>query len=1005
MTQSNRLSDGGRIDRACKLSFRYDGRTYFGYSGDTLASAMLANDIHLAGRSFKYHRPRGILGSGVEEPNALVQLESGAYTEPNTRVTQIQLYDGLEATSQNCWPSVSFDLGAVNAWISRFLPAGFYYKTFKWPRSLWPAYERVIRNAAGLGVSPMAPDPESYEHQHAYCDILIVGAGPAGLSAAVRAAQTGARVFVVDEQFEPGGSLLGNDEVIDAESGTEWVAKTVAFLEQAENVTILPRTTVTGYYDHNYLIALERITDHLPLSKRGRCARQRLWKLRAKRVILATGAIERPLVFADNDRPGIMLAGAIGTYVRRYGVLPGKQAVFFTNNDSAYRSAMAVAEVGADVVVVDLRAKISKGLPAAACEQGIRVLWGSAVTGVGYRRGIRYAQVTALAEGGEGLEGKTQRVPCSIIGMSGGWSPTVHLFSQARGKLSYDESKACFLPFKGVKINPNRCAGAANGAFGLSLCLAEGHSAAEAVCAELGFQSTGTSPPSTAPEPETSPMRVLWCIPCEHPIGQGAKKHFHDFQNDVTAADILLAAREGYRSVEHLKRYTATGMGTDQGKTSNVNALAMLSQQRDMPIPQVGTTTFRPPYVPLTLGGIAGQNRRALFLPERKTPMHAWHVSQGAVFEDVGDWKRPRFFPVDGEDMHAAVQRECKAVRDGVGILDATTLGKIDIQGEDAAEFLNRIYTNGWKKLGIGKCRYGLMLNEHGMVFDDGVTTRLEEHHFHMTTTTGGAARVMTWLEKWLQTEWTELKVFCTSVTEQWAVMALNGPQARALLSELTEADLTPDRFPFMSAISTQVAGVPARIFRISFTGELAFEINVPARFGPYVWEKLVEHGQQYSLCPYGTESMHVLRAEKGFIIVGQDSDGTMTPDDLGMSWIINKQKPDFLGRRSLSRSDTARPGRKQLVGLLTEDLWRVLPEGAHIVDDCGDTPPMPMLGHVTSSYMSPNLQRSIALAVVKNGRERMGDTVDVALMDGRKIRAGVCDPVFIDSQGSRARA
>ncbi len=1005
MSQFNRLGAGGRINREARLSFVYDGRSYTGYAGDTLASALLANNVHLVGRSFKYHRPRGILGSGAEEPNALVQLESGAYTEPNTRATQVQLYDGLTASSQNCWPNAAFDVNAVNSWVSRFLPAGFYYKTFKWPRSFWLSYERVIRQAAGLGVSPMEVDPDSYEHRYVYCDVLVVGAGPAGLAAATAAARTGARVVLVDEQFECGGSLLGNGEEIDAQPGTEWTAKIVSELAGRENVRILPRTTVTGYYDHNYLIALERITDHLPLKERPTSPRQRLWKLRAKRVVLATGAIERPLVFADNDRPGIMLSNAIGLYVRRYGVLPGRKVVFFTNNDSAYQTALAVAEAGADVVIVDLRSEVAGSQSLMARERGIKIIAGSAITGVGYRFGLRYAEVTALTDDGSDIKGNARRVPCSIIGMSGGWSPTVHLFSQARGKLRFDERNACFVPSEGAKINPNVCVGAANGVFGLSACLAEAHSVARTVCAELGFTASDDAPAPQAMEPDVSPMRVLWCVPCDHPVGQGPKKHYHDFQSDATVADISLAAREGYRSVEHLKRYTATGMGTDQGKTSNVNALAIVSELRGTSITQVGTTTFRPPYVPLTLGGIVGQNCRDLFLPERKTPMHGWHVARGAIFEDVGDWKRARYFPRHSEDMHVAVQRECRAVRDSVGILDATTLGKIDIQGKDSAEFLNRIYTNGWKKLGIGKCRYGLMLNEHGMVFDDGVTTRLGKRHFHMTTTTGGAARVMTWLEKWLQTEWTDLEVFCTSVTEQWSVMAINGPQARSLLSELTPADLSSEAFPFMSMISADIAGVPARIFRISFTGELAFEVNVPASFGQYVWERIAEKGEKYSLCPYGTESMHVLRAEKGFIIVGQDSDGTMTPDDLGMSWIVNRQKPDFLGRRSHFRSDIVRPGRKQLVGLLTVDPWRVLPEGAHVVDDCGNVPPMPMLGHVTSSYMSPNLGRSIAMAVVKDGRHRRGSLVDVALMDGRKIRAKVCDPVFIDHEGGRARA
>ena len=500
------------------------------------------------------------------------------------------------------------------------------------------------------------------------------------------------------------------------------------------------------------------------------------------------------------------------------------------------------------------------------------------------------------------------------------------------------------------------------------------------------------------------PLRVLWAVPCEHPIGRGGKKHFHELQNDSTVGDIYLAAGEGFNAVEHLKRYTTTGMGTDQGKTSNLIALGVLAGIREEPAQVIGTTTFRPPYTPLTFGAVVGQNRRELFLQYRKTAMHPWHDKHGAVYEDVGDWKRARYFPQASEDMNAAVQRECKATRDAVGILDASTLGKIDLQGKDCAWLLNMVYTNAWSKLEVGRCRYGLMLNEHGMVFDDGVTTRIGEHHYHMTTTTGGAARVLTWLEEWLQTEWPDKEVYCTSVTEQWAVAALNGPAARDLLSELTDVPLDAETFPFMSVREGKVAGIPARIFRISFTGELAFEINVPAHYGLYLWEQLIQHGRKYDICPYGTESMHVLRAEKGFIIVGQDTDGSVTPGDLGMDWIVSKKKTDFVGRRSLSRSDTSKSGRKQLVGLLTEDPELVLPEGAHVVAEVKEAPPMPMLGHVTSSYMSPNLNRSIAMALIYDGRNKMGEKVSLKLIDGRVITAAVTDTVFYDKEGIRAR-
>ena len=786
----------------------------------------------------------------------------------------------------------------------------------------------------------------------------------------------------------------------------KWLNRCITSLSENKRVRLLKRTTVTGYYAHNFLVANQRNSNHLGPNAPSVIPRERLWKIRARKVVLATGSIERPLVFADNDRPGVMLANAVRTYLNRYGVLAGRNITITTNNDSAYALAAEATTAGAHVLLLDTRIEVPDKYLELAKEKGFKVHANRIIAGIKYRKGITAVQLAKLNSDGSGIVGKLEQHSTDLVAVSGGWSPTLNLYSQAGGKLIYHETQHCFLA-KPEQVNkPDALlAGSCNGAFSLEACLQEGAIAGEKAAVACGYAATGIDRPKVSPAQFVcSEMRPLWILPCDHPIGRGPKKHFHELHNDSTIGDIALAEREGFVSLEHLKRYTTTGMGTDQGKTSNVNALSVMAALRNKSINDVGTTTFRPPFTPLTFGAIVGQNRRELFLQKRSSPMQPWHQKNGAVYEDVGDWKRPRYFPQQGESMADAVKRECLLTRGQVGILDASTLGKIDLQGKDAAKLLNMVYTNAWSKLGIGKCRYGLMLNEHGMVIDDGVTTRLAENRFHMTTTTGGAARIMGWLEELLQTEWPDWEVYCTSVSEQWAVMAINGPCARDLLSELTDADLSADAFPFMSMIEADVAGVKARIFRISFTGELAFEINVPARFGLHVWQAFINAGSAYKLCPYGTEAMHVLRAEKGFVIVGQETDGSTTPHDLGMSWIVSKVKPDFIGKRSLSRSDTARKDRKQLVGLLTEDPTFVLPEGAHLVSEIKPVPPMKMLGHVTSSYMSPILGHSIAMAMVKNGFKRMGETLDVALMDGSSQRVRLTEPVFFDKAGERSR-
>ena len=993
-----RLPSGGRIDRERPVSFSFDGQTYSGHAGDTLASALLANGVRLVGRSFKYHRPRGVMTDGVEEPNALVQLGIGASSEPNARATQVEIHDGLTAASQNCWPSVRFDAGAVNGLLGALLPAGFYYKTFMWPGRWWMKYEYFIRRAAGLGRAPSGPDPDSYDKSYGHCDVLVVGAGPSGLAAAHAAGRTGARVLVVDERSEPGGHLLGTRQAIDDAPAQEWVSAMVSDLAAMEDVRILSRATALGYYDHNYLTVLERRTDHMPHRERHGRVRQRLWKVRAKQVVLATGAHERPLVFGNNDRPGVMLASAAQSYVNRYAVRPGSNAVVFTNNDTAYDPALDLADAGARVTLVDVRTELSDARRAQLRRRGIELLAGHAVTDVRGTKAVTGVSVAALTAGGSAYAGGSRKISCDLVCMSGGWNPAIHLFSQSGGRLAFDETKGAFVP--GEARQAQFSAGGCNGTGVLAFALSEGREAGKAAAAACGFRKRGGTSLPKVDVAEEMPIRLIWTVPSRQP-NRRLDKHFVDFQNDVTAADIALAAREGYRSVEHLKRYTTTGMGTDQGKTSNVNALAILSETLGADIAATGTTTFRPPYAPATFGALAGRDVGELADPVRTTPMHQWHVEQGAPFEDVGQWKRPWYYPREGESMREAVDRECLAVRNAVGILDASTLGKIDVQGADAAEFLERIYTNSWKRLGVGRCRYGLMCTEDGMIFDDGVTLRLGENRFLVHTSSGNAARVLGWMEEWLQTEWPELEVFCNSVTEQFATASISGPLARRLLAELTtDIDLDKDSFPFMSWRDGHVAGLPARVARVSFTGESSFEINVPAGYGLSLWTALIHSGRRYGITPYGTEAMHVLRAERGFILAGQETDGTVTPIDLGMEWIVSRNK-DFLGKRSLDRADTIRADRKQLVGLLTDNPEDVLPEGGQIVDTVTELP-MRMIGHVTSSYFSANLGRSIALALVDGGRERHGESVMVPL-ERVVMSARVTEPRFFDPDGTRA--
>ncbi|MFM0340016.1 sarcosine oxidase subunit alpha family protein [Paraburkholderia fungorum] len=996
MSQRDRLPNGGRINRAIALTFTFNGRTYQGYQGDTLASALLANGVHFVARSWKYHRPRGIVTAGVEEPNAVVQLETGAYTVPNARATEVELYQGLVATSVNAKPSIEKDRMAVNQKFARFIPAGFYNKTFMWPRKFWPKYEEAIRDAAGLGKAPEQADADRYDKCFAHCDVLVVGGGPTGLAAAHAAALSGARVTLVDDQPELGGSLLSCRTDIDGKPALHWVQRIENELRQIPEVKILSRSTAFGYQDHNLVTVTQRLTEHLPVAQR-KGTRELMWKIRAKRVILATGAHERPIVFGNNDLPGVMLASAVSTYLHRYAVLPGRNAVVFINNDDAYQCALDLKSAGAQVTVVDPRAGESKGtLPALARRYGVKVMHGAAITAAHGKLRVESVEVAAYAKGQVGA--KQADVPCDLLAMSGGWSPVLHLFAQSGGKAHWHDDKACFVPGKAMQAETSvgACAGDFMLGPGIRFAVDAGVEAARAV----GYIVARPNPLQVVEISETR-MQPLWLVGDREMATRGPKQ-FVDFQNDVSAADIFLAAREGFESVEHVKRYTAMGFGTDQGKLGNINGMAILAQALGKTIPETGTTTFRPNYTPVTFGTFAGRELGEFLDPMRKTAVHEWHVENGAAFEDVGNWKRPWYYPKPGEDMHAAVARESLAVRTGVGILDASTLGKIDIQGPDSVKLLNWVYTNPWRKLEVGKCRYGLMLDENGMIFDDGVTVRLADQHYVMTTTTGGAARVLTWLERWLQTEWPDLRVRLASVTDHWSTFAVVGPNSRKVLQRVChDIDFANAAFPFMSYREGTVAGAASRVMRISFSGELAYEVNVPANVGRAVWEALMAAGTPFDITPYGTETMHVLRAEKGYIIVGQDTDGSMTPYDLGMGGLVAKSK-DFIGKRSLTRSDTAKAGRKQLVGLLADDPAFVIPEGSQIVAGPfqGDT--APMLGHVTSSYYSPILKRSIALAVVKGGLDKLGETVTIPLASGKQIAARLTGPVFYDSEGAR---
>ena len=869
-----------------------------------------------------------------------------------------------------------------------------------WPASFWEKYEYFIRKSAGLGKSPTMPDPDIYEHRYIHCDVLIIGAGISGVIAAKVAAKNGFKTLLIDEKNYLGGETIYQDSEhfkINNQTSGSWLDKEINEIKKIRNLEIKTRTSVAAFHGYNFLLARENLTDHLPIEQRNGKTRQRLLKIRAKKVINATGSLERPLIFDNNDRPGILLSSAINKYASLFGVVCGEKNILFTNNDSAYETAANLFRKGISIeAIIDNREEIDSKLIKESEKNNIKVYKGYTIVDTyGYKR-INKISIMQLSKDGQKVIGSKTSITCDCLGVSGGWTPSVHLFTQSGGKLKFRDDDQVFIPntYPSDQISIGSC----NGDFTLDEILSN---ISKTLKEFLGVNKTGYENLEVQSSFNKS-KRNIWLLPSDKIVGK--TKSFVDFQNDATAKDIRLALREGFRSIEHVKRYTTTGMGTDQGKLGNMHALGIISEISGSKMGELGTTTFRPPYTPLTFGTIVGRNVGEYFDVYRKTPMHDWHVKNKAKFENVGQWKRAWYYPKNKESMHDAVQRESKAARDSAGILDASTLGKIDIQGTDASEFLNRVYTNAWSKLDIGKCRYGLMLNEDGMVYDDGVTTRLNENHYIMTTTTGGAATVLGKLEDYLQTEWPELDVYLTSVTDHYATISVCGPKSKKIISQvIPNLDLSDDNFPHMSFKDTKINEIKCRVMRISFTGEQSYEINVQANYGKSVWEKCMKAGKEFNITPYGTETMHLLRAEKGFIIVGQDTDATMTPIDLQMNWIVSKKKYDFIGKRSLYRSDTMRDDRKQLVGLLTENPDEILEEGAQIVANFNKSP-VEMLGHVTSSYYSPNLKKSIALGFVRGGKNMMGQKLIIP-MENKKINVTVADPVFLDKENKRLNA
>lgn len=958
-----RLKDGGRIDRSREIKFSFNGKSLTGFDGDTLASALIANGISVTSRSFKYHRPRGIMGAGIEEPSAYVEL-LGDDACGNMPATIVPLKDGLAAKSVNCWPSVNFDIGAANQLIAPFIPASFYYKTFKWPN--WHVYEPTIRRAAGLASAPKtAPKTGKFEARNWHCDVLIAGAGPAGLMAALTAGRAGQRVLIADEGVEAGGSLLSRRHQIDGQAATDWIYSAVAELATMENVCHIQNATIWGYREHNLVMINERQPDRPGLIGRS-------WRVRAGQVILATGAIERTLVFANNERPGVMLASAAQTYVNRYAVKPGKRAVVFTNNNSAYEAAVDMVAAGIEVsAIVDNRLTIDDA--ARAMIGKIEILNGSQV-----QKAHGYKRVTGVTVSLAG--GSSRHLSCDVVAMSGGWNPSSHLFSQSRGSLAFDKTRACFVPDQPAQNAI--CVGAANGQFTLSEALIGGVIAAGGADAPKADQDIPYL------------IEPLWHVDTL----QTGDKGFVDIQNDVTTSDIHLAIREGFGAVEHVKRYTTGGMALDQGKTGNVNIIGTIALQQGLPLEEVGTTTFRAPYSPVEFGAIAGGREGTVVLPYRHTPVTEWNIENGCVMYEAGArWRRPGYFPKAGESFQETVNREAECVRTGVGVYDGSPLGTYELKGSDCEKLLDLLYTNVFSNLKTGMGRYGLMLTDDGLILDDGVSFKLGENRYLMSISTGNSDFVYQYIEKILQVERPHWDVKLTNVTSQWANATVCGPDARKVMMALgTDIDLTPPAFPFMSYRDCLVAGISARIFRVSFTGELSYEINVPPRDLLSLWEKIMKAGANYGIMPIGSEANHVLRVEKGFLSLGHEVDGTADAYDLGMGWVMSKKKPDYVGKRSVDLRRSVETPRRELVGIMSDDPNRMVPEGAPITPGGRKEPSE---GFVTAYVWSVARGRTLGLALLENGQARHGETAYVRLKD-ETIPVKISEPCFYDPRG-----
>ena len=984
---SYRLPKGGLVDRATTLPFSFDGRSLTGHAGDTLASALLANGRRLVGRSFKYHRPRGILTAGAAEPNALVTLGSGGRTEPNTRATMQELYAGLDARSQNRWPSLDLDLGAVNSLFSPFLSAGFYYKTFMWPAAFWEKlYEPLIRKAAGLGRATYETDPDTYEKSWAHCDLLVVGSGPAGLAAALAAGRAGLRVILADEQAQLGGAFLSETATVDDVPAPDFAARCSDELRSLPDVTLLPRTTIIGWYDSNVFGAVERVQKHVAVPAANRPV-ERFWRIAAKRAILATGAEERPLLFGGNDIPGVMLAGAMRTYLNRYGVAPGRKVAIFTTNDSGYALARDLERAGVELAaIIDSRAAADTGYDGRA-----RIIRGGVVTDAKGGKSLTSIAITTPSG--------SETIAVDSLAMAGGFSPIIHLALHRGGRPVWSDEQSAFLApgdLQGLVL-----AGSVTGAASIANCIAQGSAAAVTITADLGAKASPITA-TVAGDIAAAAAKPLWSIP-------GVRgKAFVDFQNDVHAADLTLATQEGFGHVELAKRYTTTGMATDQGKLSNVNAIGLLAEARGVSPAEVGTTTYRPFYTPVSFGALTGTSTGKHFQPIRKSPLHNWAEKNGAIFIETGLWYRSSWFPRDGETgWRQSVDREVMNVRANAGLCDVSMLGKIEITGRDATTFIDRVYSNGFAKLPVGRARYGLMLREDGMIYDDGTTSRLGDNRYFLTTTTAYAAGVMDHLEFCAQVHWPELDVNLASVTDQWAQMSLAGPKSRAILAEIVVDDLSDEAMGLLAAKEVSLFGgrLKGMLFRISFSGERAYELAVPAGYGESVADALMQAGAAHGICAYGVEALNVLRLEKGFV-THAEINGTVVPADLGLGKMVSATKADFIGKAMLAREGIADPERPRLTGVVPVDPATSFLPGAHILAAGAAVTLENDQGYVTSSGYSPHLKSTIGLALVIRGPERHGE--EVVVWNGLRnesIRGRLCDPVFLDTANERLHA